>query len=245
MSDMGIRGMTPEVEGYMDADRVSDGTVGQTRAQHTEAEMTRDDGYVKLDEVYSYGFGGEIRETNLRDSLLRRASKSPAILREYSLTPTDDRLLVKYASFREGYVCTACDGEGHGVQNCTNCQGTKKVHTSDRFGKTTSDWCHHCRVTGSESLEPKVTGFEPCANCNGTGLARGVLAVPDEAKRDHSYGDIISIGDQVYDLAPGDRVCFSKMAGIHIHNDKVDTNKRETHYCLLRRGEVMGLMLRV
>jgi co-chaperonin GroES (HSP10) len=181
----------------------------------------------------------------MRQHLLLRAHATPSILREWSLTPTDDRLMIKYASFREGYVCTACDGKGHSEQSCSACGGTKKVQWQDRLGNDKFEPCTHCLFTGSEAMTPVVHGKEPCETCKGNGLAKGVLAIPDEAKRDHSYGDIISIGDQVYDLAPGDRVCFSKMAGIHIHNDKVDTNKRETHYCLLRRVEVMGLMLRV
>lgn len=58
--------------------------------------------------------------------------------------------------------------------------------------------------------------------------------MPDEAKQDHSYGDIVSVGAGVEDLAPGDRVLFSKFAGIYI--------KGEMNCCLMRRGEVMGYM---
>lgn len=241
--DMGIRGMTPEVEGYVEADRVSDGTVGTTRQQHTEAEMMREEGW--QGHIAAHLHAGEIAFSDPRGDLLRRAAATPPVLREYAMAPLDDRLLIKYASFREGYVCTTCDGSGASVQDCTFCHGTKRMQFQDRLGNDKFEACTHCYYTGSEAMTPSLHGKEPCETCKGNGLAKGVLAIPDEAKRDHSYGDIISIGDQVYDLAPGDRVCFSKMAGIHIHNDKVDTNKRETHYCLLRRVEVMGLMLRV
>lgn len=64
-----------------------------------------------------------------------------------------------------------------------------------------------------------------------------MLAVPDESKQDHSYGDIVVCGAQIHDLAPGDRVLFSKMAGIYIKGN-------DGGYILLRRGEVMGLMTR-
>lgn len=235
--DMGMPGMTREVEQYVEADRVSDGTVGTTRAQHTEAEMVRDEGGLYQNPAYAMA--------DPRGDLLRRAVVAPPVLRYWSVTPLDDRLLVKYASFREGYVCETCDGSGESGQPCTACHGKRMVPGEDRLGNQKMEPCTHCRLTGAERREPTVTGKEPCAKCKGNGLAHSVLAVPDEAQRDHSYGDIISMGDQVFDLAVGDRVCFQKMAGIHIHNDKVDTNKRETHYCLLRRGEVMGLMLRV
>jgi co-chaperonin GroES (HSP10) len=61
--------------------------------------------------------------------------------------------------------------------------------------------------------------------------------MPDSSKQDHSYGDILAVGQSVMDLRPGDRVVFSKMAGIYLKGDT-------RNCCLLRRGEIMGLMVK-
>jgi co-chaperonin GroES (HSP10) len=90
-------------------------------------------------------------------------------------------------------------------------------------------------VVGAKDMKPHSCGHLPCPTCSGSGLAEGVMAIPDASQQDHSYGDILVAGSQIHDLQAGDRVVFSKMAGIWIRGD-------EQKLILMRRGEVMGLM---
>ncbi|MHB1952832.1 MAG: hypothetical protein ACYCOU_03705 [Sulfobacillus sp.] len=214
-----------ELEALVDNDRASDGTVSFTRAHAAEQEILRDR-FQKADEKHSFGFG-----MNPREVLLALAEQSKPLLRGWSITPLDDRILVQYASFKEGYVCEVCQGIGHRGCPCETCLGLKQIVHKEGWKPRP---CPDCVIVGSENTVPSSCGFVPCKVCNGSGLAPGVLAIPDASKQDHSYGDILAVGAEIRDLEVGDRVLFSRMAGIHIHGDKV--------CCLLRRGEVMGWM---
>lgn len=228
MNEVGLPEETAEVRALEGVDRSSDGTIATTRAQSCEADLARDLPYG--------GREATINEFGLeRERLLWQSGKAPQILRNWTITPLDDRILVVYASFREGYVCETCDGKGFSELICLGCGGAKKK--AKRLSSELID-CPDCRVVGSEALRPFSSGFVPCGSCLGTGLAPGVTAMPDVSKQDHSYGDIISCGAGVYDLREGDRVLFSKMAGIYVKG--LDKN-----CCLLRRGEVMGFMRKV
>lgn len=257
MNEVGLPEETAEVRALEGIDRSSDGTIATTRAQSCEADLARDLPYggaalssseymQKLaaaktawneDGIHVAGLAGgkPFLDAPARQALLYQSSIAPAILRNWTITPLDDRILVVYASFREGYVCETCDGKGHSELTCLGCGGAKKK--TKRLGGDPIE-CPDCRVVGSEALRPFSSGFIPCGSCLGTGLAPGVTAMPDVSKQDHSYGDIISCGAGVYDLREGDRVLFSKMAGIYVKG--LDKN-----CCLLRRGEVMGFMRKV
>ena len=223
MSDAGLNEETPEIRALIDRDYSTDGTIATSRAHSAEQELQREG----LREYNPYEHD--------RARLIEMASNAPAMLNGWSVTPLDDRLVVEYASFREGYVCTECQGEGHTNQECDICHGKKTVVVKDGWKPET---CGACRIIGSDRLEPYASGFKPCEKCGGTGLAPGVFAIPETSQQDHSYGDILSCGAGVYDLRPGDRVVFSKMAGIYVKGDG-------RKYCLLRRGEVMGYMRKV
>jgi co-chaperonin GroES (HSP10) len=186
---------------------------------------------VHLKEAGGGWLHADVRNISEREIMLGRAEGVPAILRGWAIVPLEDKLLVRYASFKEGYVCTTCDGSGKSIMLCTACRGKRLV--APREGWTDRP-CSECVVVGAEGREPRPCGYSPCPECRGSGLAPGILAIPDESKQDHSYGDIVAVGPHVYDLEPGDRVLFSRLAGIHIHGDIV--------CCLMRRGEVMGLM---
>lgn len=206
-----------ELRALANLERSGDGTLSMTRAESAAQEMIR---------------GGEgLPAPVTRTELLSRALRVPPILRGWSITPLDDRVLVRYASFREGYVCETCDGAGHGEETCPRCLGLRKIVRSE--GWKPED-CPDCRIVGAENQAPSSCGKVPCAVCNGSGLANGVLAIPDSSKQDHSYGDILAVGTAIRDLAIGDRVLFSKMGGIYIRGD--------VNCCLLRRGEIMGFM---
>ena len=224
MNEVGLPEENNDIRALESVDRSSDGTISRTRSQSCEADMERDMPY-----------SGVIIAQDQRKRLLEQSSIAPKILRNWSITPLDDRILVVYASFREGYVCETCDGKGHSDVVCLGCGGSKKK--AKRLGSEMVD-CPDCRIVGSEGLFPLSCGNQPCLSCLGTGLAPGVTAMPDVSKQDHSYGDIISCGAAVYDLREGDRVLFSKMAGIYVKG--LDKN-----CCLLRRGEVMGFMRKV
>lgn len=220
-----------EFQAMVNADRSSDGTVGFTRAHSAEQEIIREG--VRLGEL---GFApGNVSFSkparNKRRALLEAAKKAAPMLRGWSLTPLDDKLLVRYASFKEGYVCESCQGEGHTDETCTTCLGMKQYSRKEGWKR---EPCPDCVIVGSENQTPFSCGSKPCPECKGSGLAPGVLAIPDASKQDHSYGDIVAVGPDVEDLLPGDRVLFSKMAGIYIRGD--------FNVCELRRGEVMGYM---
>ena len=214
-----------EFQAMVENDRSSDGTVSFSRAHSAEQEMVREG------ETW-IGDPKEIQHlANKRDVLLSLAEGSKTLLRGWSITPLDDRLLVKYASFKEGYVCETCQGTGHTNQTCETCVGLKQFVRKEGWKP---EACPDCVIVGHDGQVPASSGFVPCLDCKGSGLAPGVLAIPDASKQDHSYGDIMAVGADIQDLRPGDRVLFSKMAGIHIHGDQV--------CCLMRRGEVMGFM---
>jgi co-chaperonin GroES (HSP10) len=222
--EVDLAGETAETRALEGIDRSSDGTLRFSRAHSAEQELVRD-GL----EIREYAYDGP----SGRASLLINASAAPPLLRGWSITPLDDRLLVEYASFKEGYVCEACQGSGMSKIPCATCQGTKKQEIKPgRF-----EACDRCRIVGADAHEPSSCGFYPCVGCNGSGLAPGILAMPDSSKQDHSYGDILAVGQSVMDLRPGDRVVFSKMAGIYLKGDT-------RNCCLLRRGEIMGLMVK-
>jgi co-chaperonin GroES (HSP10) len=220
--EVGQLGETLETKAIEATERTSDGTLSFSRAQMAEAEIVRDS--FAPSNAAEYG----------RALLLLSAEESPAILHGWSMTPLDDRLIVKYASHREGYVCEECSGSGMTDSVCPVCNGYKKRSPKPGWKE---EPCPDCKIIGSESMTPSSCGFIPCGSCKGTGLAPGVMAIPDASKQDHSYGDIQVCGSQVYDLRQGDRVVFSKLAGIYVKGDN-------GNYCLLRRGEIMGLMLK-
>lgn len=226
MDEIGFEGQTAETKAMEHLDRTSDGTMSFSRAQMCEAEIERDS-------MAQFGAPQEVNIWNPRSELLGRAAASPGILRGWSMTPLDDRIMVRYASFREGYVCEVCDGSGHTDSVCETCLGLKRYTPKP---SRPNEACPDCRIVGSENMTPTSCGKVPCPSCSGSGLAPGVMAIPDASKQDHSYGDILTVGSQVYDLQPGDRVVFSKLAGIYVKGD--------SNCCLLRRGEIMGLMLK-
>ncbi len=218
-----------ELEALVDNDRASDGTVSFTRAHAAEQEIVRE-GKTWIDDGNGFSHLANRRDVE-RQTLLALAEQSKPLLRGWSITPLDDRILVQYASFKEGYVCEVCQGIGHRGCPCETCLGLKQIVRKEGWKP---EPCPDCVIVGSENTVPSSCGFVPCKVCNGSGLAPGVLAIPDASKQDHSYGDILAVGAEILDLQVGDRVLFSRMAGIHIHGDKV--------CCLLRRGEVMGWM---
>lgn len=252
MNEIGLPEATAQTNALDGFERMSDGIVGLTRSQSVEQELERD-GIVSLK--------GE------RNDLLARSSVSPPVLRGWSITPLDDRILVEYASYKEGYACDLCKGKCHTGSLCQTCMGARfrivdeldpcRVcnGTGKYLGLASSDEpctrcggekgtarkmsiaCQDCSVVGENGQNLSPTGFAKCVSCSGSGLAPGVMAIPDESKQDHSYGDILACGAQIFDLRPGDRVVFSKLSGIYIKGDR----KR---CCLLRRGEIMGFMVR-
>lgn len=212
-------------------DRSSDGVVDFTRAHAAEQEIVRGNDFWVNEKVEQNPAALSAWKPDPRVKLLDLSQASQPLLRGWSITPLDDRLLVKYASFKEGYVCESCQGVGHLKFECLSCKGTKSIVRKEGWKP---ECCPDCVIVGSENQVPAACGFTPCAGCKGSGLAPGVLAIPDASKQDHSYGDIMAVGADIQDLRPGDRVLFSRMAGIHIHGDQV--------CCLMRRGEVMGFM---
>jgi co-chaperonin GroES (HSP10) len=250
--EVGFLGETAAEHALERGDLSGDGTFFQTRAQQTESELVRDQPYIWEPPAGWTPVQKESSEMpSARTRLLSEAKRAPAILRGASVTPMGDRIIVRYASHREGYVCETCDGSGHSDLACEVCLGLKKISSADRFGKVTTDVCTHCSVVGSESIfndkvfaTPKATGKEPCSHCHGSGLQNGSLAVPDASKQDHSFGDIVSCGPQVHELRAGDRVIFSRMAGVYMKSGEQDKYHDDINYCLLRVGEVMGLMVR-
>ena len=229
MDDVTLSGETAETRALEANDRSGDGTLAFSRAQSAEQELERD-GIKRLLALPSHFEEGQ---DGHRQILLNNASLARPLLRGWSITPLDDRLLVEYASHKEGYVCETCQGSGSTDLPCDICSGAKKVeYKPGRFGD-----CGACRIVGAEVREPFISGKKPCPACAGSGLASGVMAIPDASKQDHSYGDILSVGAGVSDLRPGDRVLFSRQAGIYLHGDSKNC-------CLLRRGEVMGFMLK-
>lgn len=250
MNEVGMQGETNEIKALKELDRSTDGTLSFTRAQNVEQDLIRDAGVQSL-------------SLQSRANLMVLSASSPAILRGWSITPLDDRLLVQFASYKEDYVCPDCKGKCHGEQICQVCSGNKYLENRE-FKKCFAcdgkkfivlgtpcgrcagqggvweekkDPCLNCSVVGEKGQSLLPSGFEKCHACSGSGLAPGVLAIPDESKQDHSYGDVLVCGADIYDLRPGDRVLFSKMAGIYVKGD----NK---NCCLLRRGEIMGYMRR-
>jgi co-chaperonin GroES (HSP10) len=234
--EIGMVGETAETHALERNDLSSDGVFSQTRAQACEAEMVRDDAYPIMRMPFDPQAGDWPR-----DRLLSAAAETPAIMQGSAITPLDDRLIVRYASFREGYVCETCDGTGHSDLACEQCFGLKKV-TFPPDAKFKE--CTACRIVGAEGREPKPTGKQRCEVCKGSGLKNSAIAIPDQSQQDHSYGDIVSCGAQVYDLRNGDRVIFSKMAGVYMKSGEQDKYGKDINYCLLRRGEVMGLMVK-
>ncbi len=216
-----------EFDAFVENERVSDGVVGVGRAASCGMEIER----AGLD----LGLGGSGSEAgDAREALLARARGQEPLVNGWSLTPLDDKLLVAYTPFREGYVCEMCDGEGWVEGVCERCLGLKKIVRKE--GWKPED-CPDCGVVGWKGREKVSSGKPVCGRCGGTGLREGLLAVPDESQQDHSYGDIVAVGVAVKDLFPGDRVMFSKMAGIYIRGDR--------NCCLMRRGEVLGYMRKV
>jgi co-chaperonin GroES (HSP10) len=240
--EIGMVGETRETHALERNDLSGDGVFQSTRAQACEAEMIRDDPNGpndRPDSVFWAAVGAKSPDPRL--ALLLASSQAPSIMRGMAITPLDDRLIVRYASFREGYVCETCDGLGHNDQPCSQCFGLKKVVYSP--GQAAKE-CTFCRFVGAEGMEPKPTGKQGCDVCKGSGLKNSSIAIPDASKQDHSFGDIVSAGAQVYDLRPGDRVIFSKMAGVYMKSGEQDKYGKDINYCLLRRGEVMGLMVK-
>jgi co-chaperonin GroES (HSP10) len=220
-----------EFNAMVENDRSTDGTVSFSRAHSAEQEIVRGEVFKTDAEAVRHIMKVEGRIGWPRTALLALSKDSQPLLRGWSITPLDDRLLVKYASFKEGYVCETCDGRGHEPAACLSCLGIGSIIRKEGWKP---EPCPDCVIVGSENKIPASCGHIPCNGCKGSGLAPGVLAIPDASKQDHSYGDVMAVGADIEDLRPGDRVLFSRMAGIHIHGDQV--------CCLMRRGEVMGFM---
>lgn len=125
------------------------------------------------------------------------------VAESYLLRPIKDRILVREDPFKSKYDCQDCGGIGHKGIVCKYCKGTKF-----EAGKEENGYCRDCSV-GEAGLQ-KTLGFEACPTCRGQG---GLIAIPDENKRNTTTGNILAIGPLVHDFKVGQKVMFTNYTG--------------------------------
>src|ERR1700734_2411904 len=181
-----------DIEAMARSEASGDGTVEFSRTEACHQEMLRQG--VNAEDLRSEREAlnahrqalskGNLRPAlTAREQMILRAADVPAILRGWAVIPLEDKILVKYASFKEGYVCETCQGSGHSDKQCPACEGKREVPPREGWAPRP---CTVCTIVGAENRPPRACGFTPCPACGGSGLAPGILAIPDESKQDHS-----------------------------------------------------------
>lgn len=123
--------------------------------------------------------------------------------------PLADYICVRQDRYRDELQCPKCSGKGHSLITCRSCDGQGTIATVS---------CPDCISSDFDSPAlPKSTGFVPCAQCKGTGQqtagVTGVVTTTD-TKDQPSTGIIVSLGRNVTEFSLGDRVLYSKFAGV-------------------------------
>jgi len=136
--------------------------------------------------------------------------------KETYLVAAGEQILILQDTYRDGVVCTRCDGAGHLFMTCTECMGTKK---------TSEGVCQGCLASSYERPEVQPTGKRQCPDCqdkNGipTGVkaktASGIIGAKSEKEELPSTGVVVSVGDKVSKWKLQDRVMFSQFSGQQI-----------------------------
>ena len=76
--------------------------------------------------------------------------------------------------------------------------------------------CDSCHGSGKSTLVPGAR----CAACEGTGVVKGGLAIPETSERRPTSGTIVSAGPTCKWLKCGDSVLYSNFAGYVVDLDR-------------------------
>ncbi|HET7641139.1 MAG TPA: hypothetical protein VFK47_20690 [Ktedonobacteraceae bacterium] len=126
-----------------------------------------------------------------------------------------DRILIQEDEFKSGYECNFCSGTGRTPCHACGGSGTSMVVSGAR--------CSFCSGQGTET----------CPECNGKG---GLIITPDIAQRRPTTGKIVSKGDKVETLKPGDSVLYSNFAGYVIDLERAG---RKVTLRIIHESEVL------
>ncbi len=137
-----------------------------------------------------------------------------------SMSAFGDRLLIEEDQFRSGYECAICNGTGK--TDCDNCSGEGVVSYDGKVFKR----CGQC--SGSKTMI--------CSACSGKG---GLLIVPEDAQRRPTTGRIVSTGELVKALVPGQSVLYSSFAG---HTIDLYKNNEKVILRILHEPEILCLV---
>lgn len=127
--------------------------------------------------------------------------------------PKRDDVVILQDRYRDELQCRKCSGKGYSNVECRSCQGRGKLHTIAGHPD-----CADCRSSDFDSPAlPKSTGKLPCNECRGTGQSTagvtGLVSTTSGAEQP-STGVIKAVGRLVTEYSIGQRVLYSKFAGV-------------------------------
>jgi co-chaperonin GroES (HSP10) len=127
--------------------------------------------------------------------------------------PRQNQVVILQDRYRDELQCRKCSGKGFSVITCRSCNGAGwYVSKGNRID------CPDCISSDFDSpAMPKSTGFLACNECKGTGQAvagkTGIVTATDKQEQP-STGVVKAVGKMVKEWHLGQRVLFSKFAGI-------------------------------
>lgn len=149
------------------------------------------------------------------------------------LVPLGEEIIIQCDRFMDEATCKACRGAGHSDFVCTECGGSKVWYVDEHGNRDkrasadrsllTKQHCPACYASEASSPLRRSTGYQPCKPCGGTGQAgvgQSKIAAVTDRQDEPTTGIILAIGPQVTRLDRGDRVMFSRYAGITYEYDK-------------------------
>lgn len=127
--------------------------------------------------------------------------------------PKRDDIVILQDRYRDELQCRKCGGRGHSQIQCRLCGGTGR---DTNRGETRG--CPDCVSSDFDSPAlPKSTGFLPCSECRGTGQATAAitgLVTSTDKQLEPSTGIIMGVGRLVTEWSLGQRVLYSRFAGV-------------------------------
>ena len=127
--------------------------------------------------------------------------------------PKRDDIVILQDRYRDELQCRKCGGKGHSQIQCRLCGGTGRDTVR---GETRP--CPDCISSDFDSPAlPKSTGFLPCSECRGTGQSTAAvtgLVTSTDKQLEPSTGIIMGVGRMVTEWSLGQRVLYSRFAGV-------------------------------
>lgn len=139
---------------------------------------------------------------------------------------SNGRVVIRQDTTESEYSCTECHGKGHTDVECPACRGTSKRSGID---------CNACQVLGYGFDNKHPSGRTPCSACRGSGWRAGIV-IPEVAQGEPVAGIIVSLSPGTHTVKLGDRVLYTKYAGIGLNTPEHQTIRS------MRESEIIALI---